>query len=795
MKDKISELPDSRLLQPQSGGFELTLPSSGFYEPRQNEEMSLGLILASLRRYWYVSIMVSTLMMAAIVYKTGKEPRIYKSGIQIAIELKETASLADKIAASTGSTSTPAISDDRTTTIETIIQILKSKTLIQKSIDLIADRELKPSADRVVKDITILPGQNSNILTINYTDTSPQRIVAILNALSTTYIDYSIKTKKARTDNSILFVESQLPQSRKRLELSSKQLEQFRQKYKFSDPQTSATSLATYRQEIASKLNDIRVQYNQNEQQSKELKEQLKAVGLKSDNVLSTTMLTQDSAYQELFKKLNELELAYSQEKVRFTEDNPLVITAKEKRDEVLLLLKNRAQQMLKREVPANELTNGGISNFSNSLAQNLANKQSEVETSLVSLTAQYQSLQKVYERVEKEVSQLPALQKEYTELQRQYTLESQELTAFLQKLQELKIAGAEQVIPWKLLDPPEFPRAPISPDVPRQLGLGALASLLAGVIVAVALNKLDNRIEDPNAVKSMTGMPILSLIPYVDGLDTDSSSHRRNFLFKRSRFKHNSKHSNTSYWSFVEAIRTLALGIGVTSDREENQIGKVIGFTSALPKEGKSTITFYTAITLAELGYRVLLVDVDLHKSTIAKLCKRSELFQSVDLSSDAGLSDVLLHGSKYEDLIKTCPQLQLEVLFSGPQSVNSISLLNSSRFKRLIAQWKQKYDYIIFDTPPIVGVSDTRLIGTLIDGLIYVVSLNVAQRQTINRATEIISLMQTPVLGLAVNRVENKYSGYSKYHDYYNSKFNNLPEQSTATKTLEGQHQEIEL
>jgi capsular exopolysaccharide synthesis family protein len=454
------------------------------------------------------------------------------------------------------------------------------------------------------------------------------------------------------------------------------------------------------------------------------------------------------------------------------------------------VLLKNRAQQMLKREVPADELTNGGISNFGNSLAQNLANKQAEVETNLASQTVQYQSLQKVYEQVEKEIAQLPTLQKEYTELQRQYEINSQELTAFLQKLQEFRIAGAEQVIPWKLLDPPELPRAPISPDVSRQLSLGALASLLAGVIAAVGLNKLDNRIEDPTVVKSITGMPILSLIPYVDGLDTNSSPHRKNSLFKRARFNHKNKQNNSNYWSFVEAIRTLALGIGITSDREENQIGKVIAFTSALPKEGKSTITFHTAITLAELGYRILLVDVDLYKSTIVKLCQRSELFESVDLSNGAGLSDILLNGGKYEDLIKKCPQLELEILFSGPQSINSISLLNSPRFKRLISQWKTKYDYVIFDTPPVMGVSDTRLIGTLVDGLIYVVSLNVAQRPIVNRAIDIISSIQTPVLGLAVNRVENKYSGYNKYYDYYHSKFNNSSEKSTAIKMLDRHH-----
>ena len=92
-------------------------------------------------------------------------------------------------------------------------------------------------------------------------------------------------------------------------------------------------------------------------------------------------------------------------------------------------------------------------------------------------------------------------------------------------------------------------------------------------------------------------------------------------------------------------------------------------------------------------------------------------------------------------------------------------------------------------------VGVSDTRLIGTLVDGLIYVVSLNVAQRPTINRAIDVISSMQTPVLGLAVNRVDNKHSGYNRYYDYYHSKFNNLPEESTAIQTLDRQHQEIEL
>jgi polysaccharide biosynthesis transport protein len=743
-----------------------------FQEPRQGEEMSFGLIINSLRRFWYVSIVVSALIMAGIWYRTAKEPRLYKAGIQIAIELKDTSSLAEKLAASTGNNG--SVSDSRTTTIETVTQILKSKTIIQKAVNAIPNPALRPDVDQVLSSLTIQSGQNTNILSITYTDTVPQRVVETLNALSAAYIDYSTKSKKARTDSSIDFIQSQLPESRKRLEKSSQEVEQFRQKNRFVDPEASAKGLSDYRQEITAKLNEIKIQYNQTEKQSAELKKQLASVGLKSDNILSTTMLTQDSAYQELFKKLNELELNYSQEKVRFSSINPLVIAAQEKRDQVLLLLKNRAQQVLNREVSKEELNSGTIANFSNSLAQNLANKQAETETTLASLSAQYNSSYQVYEGLERQISQLPTLQKQYTELQRQYAISSQELTAFLQKLQELKISDAEQIVPWRLIDPPELPLKPISPDVARQLGLGAIGSLLAGVLTAVGLKKLDNRLDDPDTIKSVTGLPILTLVPKVNDFAQAPLQGATGF---QSVLK-----KNYSYWSFVESVRTLALGIGLTVDSKDTQSGKIIAITSALPKEGKSTISFHTSIALSELGYRVLLVDTDLHKSTISKLCRDSSIFDLTDWDYEKGLSNVLLNNEKWQDLLKRSSKISLDILLSGPQAISSISLLNSSRFLQLIELWRKDYDYIIFDTPPIIGLSDTRLIASLVDGLVYVVSMQVAERRNINRASDILISTNTPVLGLAINHVANQHSGYTKYYDYYHQK-NQAPSKQFPT------------
>ncbi len=754
MKDAISKFSASEVILAQSSPLEMF--NTDRSKASKQEEISLGLILTSLRKYWYISLVFTSLVMMGIVYKTTKEPRIYKSSVQIAIELKNTSTLAEKFATTTGA---GAGSEDRSTTLETIIQKLKSKTILKEAIETIPNPELRPSVDAALQNLTIQTGQNTNILTITYTDTNPQRVVASLNAFSKKYINYGTNTKKARTNNSISFIESQLPKSQQRLTASAQALEIFRRQYRFIDPESSAKGLAEYRQEIIESLNKNQNNHAQTLKQYAELKKQLNQVGLSSNNTLSTTMLTQDSAYQELFKKLNELELIYSQERLRFSDNDPIVIRAKEKRDSLLSMLKIRAQQVLKRDVSIADLTNGGIANFGNTLAQTLANKQAELETTLASQAAEYQSLQKVSQEIEAQIVQLPKLQQQYTDLQRKYTLYSQELTAFLQKLQELRIADAEQVVPWTLLDPPEFPQVPIFPNVNQQLVLGGIGSLFIGILAAIFAYKLDNRIDRPDSLETMTGLPILTLVPKVD--HPQSIAHV-NFVQPRPNKK------RLSYYGFIEALRILVLDIGLIADRENNS-GMAISVTSAVSKEGKSTISFHTSIILAELGYRVLLVDMDWYKSDIAKLCQSSELFRSVDCSDLAGLSDVLLKKGTWINLVKKSSNLKLDVLFSGALSVNSISLINSPRFKKLIQIWKQEYDYVIFDTPPILGVSDTRLIATLVDGLICVVSLNTAHRAKIERAISIISAIKTPLLGLVVNRVDPRFLTTNDCNDYY--------------------------
>jgi polysaccharide biosynthesis transport protein len=744
---------------------------TGLQEPRQKEEASLSLVIDSLRKYWYVSVLLSSLIMAGIAYKTWKQPRIYQSAIQISIEKEKGSTGAEKIAALAGGGSTSDSSSSTSgQTIDTTIQLLQSKQLIKKAIDKIPEVPSRPTVDNVLEGMKISTKPDIDILNISYSDPSPARVVAVLKSLSETYVEYSVKQKKAKTDSSIAFIEAQLPDARKKLEISAQQIEQFRRAYRFADPETAAKGLAEYRQEVIGKLNEAQVANLQAQQTQQQLNKQLGKVGLRSDSSLSTTTLTQDKAYQKLAEEINLLDIKYNQERVRFSDENPSVSDLKKKREQLQLLLRKRAQEVLKRPVSDAELATGAISNVGGtgvSLSGSFATKQAELETTIAAQAAQQAGLQKIYEQVELQIAQLPTLQRQYTELEREYKLQTQELTAFLQKLQELKIVNAEKIVPWTLLDPPELPRFPISPDVPRQLGLGAVASLLAGILAAVGLHKLDNRIGDPDAVKDLTGLPILALIPKVAELQPQKATQQNDTFLQLSR----NKNKDSSYWSFVEAIRSLALGIGFTTDQGASSSGKVVAFTSGLPKEGKSTISFNTAVTLAELGYSVLLVDGDLYKSSVRGFCSTSPVFNGVDCSKKEGLTDSITGTHKWQDLVKKAPNIKLDALFSGPRLVNSIALLNSPRLVRLMAEWRSEYDYVVLDVPPILGVSDTRLLTTMVDGLVFVVGLDVAQRQSVSRAIDLISSLKTTVLGVVVNQVEARYTGYHKYYNEYYS------------------------
>ncbi len=182
----------------------------------------------------------------------------------------------------------------------------------------------------------------------------------------------------------------------------------------------------------------------------------------------------------------------------------------------------------------------------------------------------------------------------------------------------------------------------------------------------------------------------------------------------------------------------------------------KVISVTSGIASEGKSTTCFNVAITFAETGAKVIVVDCDLRRPNVANL---------LQIKKDKGLSNVLINDCKLEDAIISTDYKNLDTLIAGNIPPNPAELLSSAPMKELMDTLKNKYDYIFLDTPPVNVVTDASLLTTLVDGYIIVVKQYRAEKSALVETVRKLNFVDAKILGFILNGVRYTKIGYGKY------------------------------
>jgi capsular exopolysaccharide synthesis family protein len=206
-----------------------------------------------------------------------------------------------------------------------------------------------------------------------------------------------------------------------------------------------------------------------------------------------------------------------------------------------------------------------------------------------------------------------------------------------------------------------------------------------------------------------------------------------------------------------AEAFRTLRTNIQFSSLDDEI---KTIVVTSTQPGEGKSTVISNLAVTMAQSGKKVLLIDCDLRKPTIHK---------KLGLSNQDGLTSLLAKEKKLEEVVQTTNVSNFYVLTSGPIPPNPAELLGSKRMKTFIAEIKEYFDAVLFDAPPVLAVTDAQILSTLCDGVMLVAAYGQAEKQGVVRAKEAISKVGGKILGAVINKIPSN----SKSYYYYNYEY----------------------
>ena len=202
------------------------------------------------------------------------------------------------------------------------------------------------------------------------------------------------------------------------------------------------------------------------------------------------------------------------------------------------------------------------------------------------------------------------------------------------------------------------------------------------------------------------------------------------------------------------EQYRTIRTNIQFSSVDEEL---RSILFTSSGPGEGKSMTTANIAVTYAQQGKKVLLIDADLRKPTVHYTFRLDNL---------KGLSNVLVGDVLLEEAIHTTSIDHLDVISSGPVPPNPSELLGSRKMRAILERAKQQYDLVIFDTPPVLAVTDAQIMADFVDGAMLVVRSKVTELDAATKAVEALKPAKARLLGTVLNDREKKGSNYYYYY-----------------------------
>jgi capsular exopolysaccharide synthesis family protein len=644
----------------------------------------------------------------------------------------------------------PGLSPSSLVNLGTEVAILESRPLIeiavskmQQSPSALSFKDLDPLT--IMNGLDIRPEKDTMVLRLTYTDSDPKRAREVLTALTQTYVEYSLKDRRTKSSTAIKFIQDKLPQVKQQLDKSALAVTQFRKTYNIVDPDTYAASVYKMREALENQAQDLQIKIAQVQQQYEVLSRQ---VGKSPEAAIGSAILQQDTPYQSLVKQFQEVETNYFLERTRFREDHPTVIALKDRRDELYRLLETRAQSVVGVRGNTTNITNEPNS----AIQQNLASQLFDAQTNLAVSQAQLESIRNAQSEVANAFSKIPQIQQRYVEIQRQLALDTSTYNKLSEKLEELRIAEAQEISSWKVLEPPLIPIKPSSPDIERSLITGAISGIALGILFALLLNRLDQRIREVEEVREMIDIPLLASIPMTE-ISSLIPASSQGIL------------PSSSYYAFKEALGSLALNLRYLGTDDTM---KVIAFTSSVPSEGKSTLTYNLANILAALGHRVLLIDADMRKPTIHKLAR---------LSNKVGLSTALATLSPWQDLIQAGDDLgNLHVLTSGSLPPNPMLLLESNKMATLFQEWREEYDYVLVDTPPVIGITDAQCLTSKVDTFILVAAINRSTRSGISRALEILSTARANVSGLLINMIGSSDSEY--HYGYYNHYYLNASE-----------------
>ncbi|MGB9031918.1 MAG: polysaccharide biosynthesis tyrosine autokinase [Acidobacteriaceae bacterium] len=342
----------------------------------------------------------------------------------------------------------------------------------------------------------------------------------------------------------------------------------------------------------------------------------------------------------------------------------------------------------------------------------------------------------------------------QYMLLSQEYDSNRRMYESIVARLREATVDAGLDAADINIVDLAAIPVGPSSMS-PTELGLiGLVFGTFSGLTLALFLEKMDTRLRDAHEIQEILGLPSLAMIPQshwkTKGSDLEWVVGPELLRDPRSPFS--------------ESFRALRTSMRLSTTSRES---KVIAVTSCQPAEGKSTVSVNMAAVLAQGGKKVALVDTDM---------RRPSVYKRLRLEGGKGLSEVLTGYFTLDEVTQTHETLTtLDVIPSGTVPPLPADLLASDQMTEVVRQLRERYDYVIFDTPPVLSVTDPAIVAAQADGMVLVIRQGYCTRRMLIRAAEILGELNVKVYGFVFNGVDASLPEYYGYLGYYTYDYKN--------------------
>jgi polysaccharide biosynthesis transport protein len=717
-----------------------SLPFSPLAEP----DLGYGQLFAVLlrQRWWVLSAMLVGLAIGGAMGL--KEKPVFTSSMQLQVEPNyRSKNNADK----------SSEFSDTQVEVDTITQmnLMQSSNLLRRAMDKLKDRypDLDPSDPTnifafkkalTVGQVTSLDKAKTptKIFQITYNDLDATKSQRVLEAIKGVYIAYNQEQQKARLDNGLKFVKTQIPKVSEEVNRAERLLEKFRNQQGLIDPAQQSMAISAALNQIAQEQVTTRTQLQELQRRSIELQQR---IGMSQQQAVLASRLTQSPRYQTMLAEIQKTELILAQQLVRFQPGTPQVDQVLVQRDQQLSLLQTEVGRVVGNSGVGGAsggealLSSGQMGELDLSLITQMINTQLELQ----GITARYQNLVLEEQRLQAELKRFPSLLAAYGRLQPEIDLKRETLKQLLRAEQDIGLEINRGGFEWQVVEAPQL-TARSDSGLKRNLLLGGVVGLFLGGGIAFAREAVDDAVHNSEDLTKQSALPLLGLVPELRLYDSEPI-----LPFVRGARLTMDINRVLQWQPFRESMDLLYQNIQLL----DGPPLRSIVITSALAGEGKSTLALGLAVSAARLHQRVLLIDGDLRRSSVHKL---------LNLPNDRGLSNILAENLPLpEHLLNRDPALEaagrgnISVLTAGPSPADPAKCISSPRMAEMMRQLEQVYDLVIVDAPPVLGMVDAMLAASCCSATLLVGRLDYVHRAELAQA--IGTLNKLKVIGVVGN------------------------------------------